>query len=168
MAKKYGEELLSKRLPVGVVGALENELERKLDLPRIVRSIAGGADFAEAGGVAGVGVVGGGGNRHDAVAAESGRVKVRVIGDVKDLHPELKLTLLVEREILKYGEIQAVETRPGNLGDAAQGTEIARADRSAGRGISKRSGVAEPAEFAIAVSEQPGFYRLTGKQSATS
>ena len=88
--RKNGEELLRKRLPAGVVVfVLENELERKLDLPRIVRSVTGRTDFPEAGRVGSVGVVSGTGNRHDAIAAESGRVKVRVVGDVKDLRAEL-------------------------------------------------------------------------------
>lgn len=46
-AKKNGEELLSRPLPGGVVAFLVVELERKLNLPRVVRRVASGANLAE-------------------------------------------------------------------------------------------------------------------------
>ncbi len=65
---------------------LEQELQSELDLTRVVRSIAGGPDFAKVR----TGIVTGVSDGYDAVAPEVRRVEVRMIEDVKDLRPELK------------------------------------------------------------------------------
>src|SRR6516164_9179355 len=78
---KTGRRLGRKHLPAGVVVVvLVVELQSELDLPRIVRSVAGGADFAESRAVIVERVRDG----NDAVAAKARGVEVRVIGDVEE------------------------------------------------------------------------------------
>src|SRR5437016_5141324 len=111
--KKNGEELLRKRLPAGVVVfVLVVELERKLNLPRIVRRITGRADFAKVR----VLEVYRAPDRHDTVAAKSRRVEVRVVENVENLCPELQPESLLDGKIFEEREIQPMETRPGHLG----------------------------------------------------
>src|SRR5205809_3700988 len=88
---------------------LEQQFQSELDLPRVVRRIARRADSAEVV----VGPVGGAADGHDAVTAEAGRIKVRVVKDVEDFRAELKLALLVERKVLKDGEVKSVEAGAG-------------------------------------------------------
>src|SRR5579859_4767241 len=63
------------------------QLQGKLNLPRIIRSVARGSNFAEGRTV----VVARVGNGRHAVPAEIRRVEVRMVKDVKDLRSELKL-----------------------------------------------------------------------------
>src|SRR5438093_1922797 len=95
---------------------LEQQFQSELDLPRVVRRIARRADSAEVV----VGPVGGAADGHDAVTAEAGRVKVRVVKDVEDFRAELKLALLVERKVLKDGEVKSVEAESACLCETTQ------------------------------------------------
>src|SRR5213594_1647824 len=107
---------------------LEQQFQSELDLPRVVRRIARRADSAEVV----VGPVGGAADGHDAVTAEAGRVKVRVVKDVEDFRAELKLALLVERKVLKDGEVKSVEAGAGGLRDASQVRKGASTDSARG------------------------------------
>ena len=62
------------------------QLQRKLNLSRIVGIVASRSDFAEVR----VGDVARTANRDDAVAAEVGSVEVRMVEDVEELGPELQ------------------------------------------------------------------------------
>jgi len=55
------------------------------------------------------------GDSNDAVAAESGCVKVRVIENIKNLRPELETESLAKWNFLEQGKVQAVKSRPNNL-----------------------------------------------------
>lgn len=72
--------------------ALVIQLEGKLNLPRIVRSIARGPNLTKviAREVAGTG------NRHHSVASEVRRIEVRMVEDVEELGPELHGEPIVE------------------------------------------------------------------------
>src|SRR5437764_52820 len=63
------------------------QLQSKLNLPRIVGSVASGADRAE---VVGVGEIGRSGDRHNTVSAKSWRIEVGVVENVKELSSELQ------------------------------------------------------------------------------
>ena len=117
-------------LPVGCKGRLlENEFQRKLDLPRIVRRIASRADFAKRRAV----VVSRAGNRHHAIAAETGSAKVWMVGYVKELRAELQILAFRDREVLKDREVQSVVSGPRDLRNSSQ-RGIPR-QRHASRGI---------------------------------
>ena len=73
------------------------QLQSKLNLPRIVGSIASGSNLSEVA----TGEVGGAADGDNAVAAESRRVEVRVVKDVEELRPELQTETFVELEVLK-------------------------------------------------------------------
>ena len=111
----------------GGCARLEKELERELDLPRIIRSDAGGADSSKVA----VGEIRRTTDGYDAVATEARGIEVRVVGDVKDFRSELKLKPFVERDVLEDGEVQAMEAGTRNLRDTAQVCKCAGA-RSAG------------------------------------
>ena len=113
---KKREALLAKRLSGQFEFRLVVQLQSELDLPRIVGSVAGGADFAEGGAV----VVAGVGDGSDAVAAEVGGVEIRMVEDVEEFGPELKTETLVELEVLEEGDIKAVEARTWHLGYASE------------------------------------------------
>ena len=89
--------------PVGVfvVAVSENELQGELDLPRIVGIVPGRADFAESSCVSSVRIVRGAADGHNAVTAEAWRIKVGMVGNIKDFCAELQLALLSEWEVLK-------------------------------------------------------------------
>src|ERR1700685_2200157 len=98
--------------------SLEQQFQSELDLPRIVGRIASGSDLAESL----VQKVLRPGDGHNAVAAKSRTVEVRMIENVKELRPELQVETLAEMEILGSGEIQSVEPWSINLrGMATQG-----------------------------------------------
>ena len=84
------------------------ELQSELDLPRIVRSIAGRADFAEAL----VCEVAGAGNRTDTVATEVRGIEIGMVKDVEDFRTELQMVTLRETELLEEGKIEPVESGP--------------------------------------------------------
>jgi len=145
---------------------LEQQFQSELDLPRVVRRIARRADSAEVV----VGPVGGAADGHDAVTAEAGRVKVRVVKDVEDFRAELKLALLVERKVLKDGEVKSVEAGAGGLRDASQVRKGASTDSARGwiregtrssRRIQKRV-IVEPAEFSEAIVVETDLQGLPG------
>jgi len=99
------------------------QLQRELDLPRIVRSIARGSDFAKAR----AGEISGPGNRNHAIAAEIRRVEVWVIEDVKELGPELEAEALIQLHVLERREIHTPEPRPnGLIGRSTQSGHRAR------------------------------------------
>ncbi len=56
------------------------QFQGELDLSRVIRSVAGGANFTEIG----IAEIRGSGNGDHTVAAEAGSVKVGVVGDVED------------------------------------------------------------------------------------
>src|SRR3974390_2049051 len=63
-------------------------------------------------------------DRDNAVAAEVGGVKVRMVEDVEDLRTELESVALVECHVLEDREVHAMESRSGNLrGASTQGCE---------------------------------------------
>ena len=142
---------------------LEKELERELDLPRVVGSIAGRPDFAEVA----VGEIGGTTDCDNAITTEARRIEVRVVGQVKDFRAELELTLLVDWKVLKDGKVQTVEAGTGNLGNATKVSKCAATSRARSR-ICESRGVAEPAGLAVAVGMKAELERLAGKQSAAS
>ncbi len=149
--------------PVGWLLWLKKELKGELDLARIVWSVTSRTDFAEVA----AGEISGATDCDNAVAAESRRVEVRVVGQVKDFRAELELFLLGYQEILKDREVQSVEAGTGNLCDASQVCKGAGANRARSR-IGESRGVAEPAELAVAVGMEAEFERLAGEQSAAS
>ena len=73
------------------------QLQSELDLPRIVRSVAGRPDLAETR----VCEVARPGDGDNAVAAEVGSVEIRVIENIEDLCTELYAEALIERDVLK-------------------------------------------------------------------
>src|SRR5579863_7288508 len=73
------------------------QLQRKLDLTRIVRSIACSSDFAEVR----IGNVSRAANCYYAVSAEVRCIEVRVIGNVIELRPELHRESFGELEVLE-------------------------------------------------------------------
>ena len=80
---------------------LEVQLQSELDLPRIVRSIAGCANFAKVG----TGKVGRTTDGYNSIATEAGSVEVRVIQDVKELRTEFQELFFKGMESLHDGEI---------------------------------------------------------------
>jgi hypothetical protein len=113
---------------------LEQQLQSKLDLPRIVGSIASGTHFAEvrAGEIARTR------NRLNSVAAEIRSVEVRVIENVEELSPELQVEAFAKLEVFEGGEIQPLERWSGDLGWGSTQQAEAAIDRNASR---NRSGV---------------------------
>src|SRR5579864_705194 len=77
------------------------QLQSKLDLSRIVGSIASGSNFAEVR----IREVARVGDRDNAVTAEARSVEVGVIEDIKELRPELQGEALGEPEVLECGEV---------------------------------------------------------------
>src|SRR5437867_12154980 len=113
--KKNGEELLRKRLPAGVVVfVLVVELERKLNLPRIVRRITGRADFAKVR----VLEVYRAPDSHVSVAAKSRRGEARVVEPAETLCPALQRDCLLAGKFFDEREIQPMETRRGHPGSS--------------------------------------------------
>ena len=68
------------------------QLESKLNLSRIVWSIAGRPDFPEGG----TGEIARVSDRYHAVTAEARRIEVRMVQDVEELGPELQREALAE------------------------------------------------------------------------
>ncbi len=95
---------------------LIEELERKLNLPRVVRRVAGGTNLAECRTV----VVAGPRDCDNAVTAEVRGVEVRVVGDIEKLRTELEAKPLVERDVFEDGKVRPVESRPFHLGETTQ------------------------------------------------
>jgi len=81
------------------------ELQRELDLSRIVWSIARRADLAEVR----ARKVRRAGNCDHTVAAKSRSIEVGVVQDVEELRPELQAEALLHLKFLKSGEIQPAE-----------------------------------------------------------
>lgn len=94
---------------------LEVKLQSKLDLARVEEWEARGANFAEVG----VEEVRRSPDRDDAVAAESGSVEGRVIGEVEEFRPEFEVRSLIQTEVFEGGEIQAADGGSGRLTDAS-------------------------------------------------
>jgi len=90
---------------------LEQELQSKLDLARIVRSIACGSNLTEVYVVEVARVR----NTIDAVASEVGCVEIRVVENVEEVRPELSGELVVKFDELVQREVQAMETRSNGL-----------------------------------------------------
>src|SRR5260370_37203035 len=88
------------------------QLQSELDLSRIVGSITRRSDLAKAC----VCEIARPRDGDNPVAAEVGRVEIRVIENIEDLRTELHAEALGEREILEDGEVQSVESGPVNLG----------------------------------------------------
>src|SRR5579863_8060057 len=97
------------------------QLQRKLDLPRIVRIVARRSNFAEVR----IGDVARTADRNYAVAAEVGSVEVRMVEDVKEFRSEFGRKALGNREFLEDREVQAMEA--GANGLAGLGAEGCRA-----------------------------------------
>ena len=76
---------------------LKNQLQGELDLPRIVRRIARGPDFAEVGACKVSRIA----NRNNTVAAEIWRVEVRVVEDIEDFRSELQSKAFRDQEVFK-------------------------------------------------------------------
>ena len=73
------------------------QLQSKLDLPRIIRSIASGPDLTEGS----VREVARASNGLHAVAAKIGRIEVRMVKDVEELSPELHGDAVADLEALE-------------------------------------------------------------------
>ncbi len=84
-------------LSMGCKGRLKIELERKLDLPRIIRVGSSGPNFAEGG----TGVVARSTDGHNAVATEIRSVEGWMVGNVKEFGPELQVDIFLDGKILK-------------------------------------------------------------------
>src|ERR1700676_2719666 len=110
-------------LSLDVELSLVIQLQSELDLPRVIRSIARGPKFTERGLRTSIGVVRGSGDGDYAVAAESRSVEVGMIKDVKDFRAELQPEALGQRDVLKDGEVQAVESRSWHLCHSTQSAE---------------------------------------------
>src|SRR5262245_21030240 len=140
---------------------LEKELESELDLPRVIRSVAGGADSSKVA----VGEIRRTTDGHDAVATEARGIEVRVVGDVEDFRSELKLEPFVEREVLEDGEVQAMEAGTRHLRHTAQVCECAGA-RSAGCRVGESARIPEPRDVLLSVDGNvldAQFQRLAGE-----
>ena len=95
--KKQTAKARERAFAVMDVSVLEVQLQSKLDLSRIVRSIASRSNFAEVS----TGEVGGAADRDDAVATESRSVEVWMIENVEELRPELQAEALIKLEIFE-------------------------------------------------------------------
>jgi hypothetical protein len=145
---------------------LEKELERELDLPRVIRSVAGRANSSKVT----ICEIRRTTDRDNAVTAKTRRVEVRVVGDVKDFRAELKLTFFVERKILKDGKVQTVEAGTWNLRDSAQVGKGAGTDSARGW-VGERGRIPEPRGVFLPVNGNvldAQFQRLASEKSATS
>src|ERR1700674_1165333 len=89
----------------GVTWGLVVQLQSELDLPRVIRSVAGRADLTKVRVVE----VGGSGDGDDAVAAETRSVKIGAVGTIEDFRPELEAHALVERGVFEDGEVQTLQ-----------------------------------------------------------
>src|SRR5262249_23606234 len=106
--------LTGRRASVFPEPASENlviQLQSKLDLPRIIRSIARRSDFAKvcAGEVRRIR------NGDYTVTAKSWRIEVRVIQDVEHLSAELQAEALLHLEFFECREVQSAETWSDDL-----------------------------------------------------
>lgn len=73
------------------------QLQSKLDLPRVKRSVTGRSDSAERS----VGEGSRTSNRGDSIASEVRRVEVRMIEDIEELRPELEGDGFMNGEVLE-------------------------------------------------------------------
>jgi hypothetical protein len=87
--------------------ALVVQLQSKLNLPWIIRSIACRSDFTEGG----AGEVARVSDGCDAVATEVRCVEVRMVEDVEELSPELHREAVAELDPFEGGEVQPMEAR---------------------------------------------------------
>src|SRR5882724_967465 len=134
-----------------VVSVLVVELERKLNLARIVRRVARRADKPEVR----VLEIRGTRYRDHTVTAKSRRVEVRMIQNVEDFRSELQTESFLDREILEDGEIQPVETGSRHLSDSPQGIISSQVQTSCWRRrirsqyarLSESSRITEPAKM---------------------
>ena len=141
------------------------QFQRELDLSRVVRSVTSGADFSE-------GVtrkVGRSGDGNNAVAAESRRIKIRVIKNVEELRAKLQAYAFVERKVLEDGEIQPVESRSRYLGRRASQRAKATirrhtAHQGTSRGLAESRSVSNPTQLAIRVGVQSKFRALSANK----
>src|SRR5579859_1851087 len=102
------------------------QLQRELNLPRIVRGIARRRDPAKSVWNRKVERVGG---RDYVAAAESGRIEVGMVENVEELGAELEVNLFLDREILKGREVDSVESRSLKLcGMAAESSGACKGD----------------------------------------
>src|SRR5579859_6209818 len=94
--------------------SLEVQLQSKLNLSRIVRSIARRSNLTEgrAGEVPRIS------DRRHAVAAEVGGIEIRVIEDVEELSPELRREPLVDGNRLEYRQGELAQRRSVGRGGA--------------------------------------------------
>lgn len=164
----------TKKAPVGVGASLAGchfglviQLQGKLDLARVVRSVASGADFAKVRIVE----IGGSGDGLNAVAAESGSVKVGMIENVENLRTELETETFVDGDLLENGEVKAMEARPRNLsrtaaecGDTTIDERGADSGLGASRWLSESCGVSNPAKLPICVSVESQMGVLPANQ----
>src|ERR1700675_1459981 len=100
---------------VGCHSSLVVQLQRELDLSRIVGSIARGSNGAKRprakGSVSVRREVERPGNCAHPVAGEFGRVEVRVVENVEELSAKLEPETLAKLEVLECREVQPFETR---------------------------------------------------------
>lgn len=92
-------------------GLLEIQLQCELNLPRVVWSIAGRSDFAEAG----TREVTRSRDRNHSVPSEVRSVEVRMIQDVEELRSKFHPESFCELHFLEQGEVHPLERRPRNL-----------------------------------------------------
>ena len=135
---------------------LEVEFQSKLDLPRIVRSIAGRSDLAKAG----TGEVPRSRDRNHAVTAEVWRIEVGVIKDVEEFSPEFQPEPLSQLHILENREIHSLERRSSDLVGRASECGDWAGQRSAGRRLTERVGVLEETQLSVGVDMQSTAQRL--------
>ena len=141
----------------GVTGGLVVKLQSELDLPGVIGSVAGGANFTEIG----IAEIGGSGDGDHTVAAEPRSVKVGMVGNVEYLRPKLEAHALVERNVLEDGEVKAMESRSGNLCWATAQRRNPTIDKRRSnrclctlRWLSEGFGISKPAKLSICVCMQ--------------
>ncbi len=148
----------------GVAWGLVVKLQSKLNLPRVIGSVAGGANFTEIG----IAEIGGSGDGDNTIAAETGSVKVGMVRDVEDLRPKLQSHALLKRDVLEDGEVQPMEAGSGNLGRTTAQRRNPTIDKRGSnrclctlRWLSESAGVSKPAKLSLCVCVQAQIQGLT-------
>ena len=93
-----------------ITAPLEQELQSKLNLSRVIRSESRRSNFAKVR----TGIVSRATDRDNTVAAKAGSVERWVVGDIEELRAELECVALFEVEVLKDGEVHLAEMWSGN------------------------------------------------------
>ena len=99
---------LSALRPLDRLSKLEPQFQSKLDLPRIVGSIASGTHFAKVR----AGEITRTGNRLNSVAAEIRSVEVRVVKNIQQLRAELQREAFAESQSLKVEKSSRLKGGP--------------------------------------------------------